>query len=99
MVFVIVAQENEYVYHLYSFTPWGGLPSGSIVKNPPVIQETQVWSLGWEDPLEKEMATQPTPVFFLGKPHGQRSLAGYSPRGRKRVGHDLVTKQQQNLTR
>ena len=28
-----------------------------IVKNPPVMQETQVQSLGWEDPLEEEMAT------------------------------------------
>ena len=27
------------------------------VKNPPAKQETQVWSLGWEDPLEKGMAT------------------------------------------
>ena len=27
------------------------------VKNPPAVQETQVRSLGWEDPLEKEMAT------------------------------------------
>ena len=27
------------------------------VKYPPVIQETQVQSLGWEEPLEKEMAT------------------------------------------
>ena len=26
------------------------------VKNPPVIQETWVWSLGWKDPLEMEMA-------------------------------------------
>ena len=25
----------------------------------------------------------PIPVFLLGKPHGQRSLAGYSPRGHK----------------
>ena len=30
---------------------------GSVVKNPPVKQETQGQSLGWEDPLEKEMAT------------------------------------------
>ena len=29
-----------------------------IVKNFPALQETQVWSLGREDPLEKEMATQ-----------------------------------------
>ena len=26
------------------------------VKNPPAMEETQVLSLGWEDPLEKEMA-------------------------------------------
>ena len=34
-----------------------GFPGGSAVKNPPVMQETQVYYLGWEDPLEKEMAT------------------------------------------
>ena len=28
-----------------------------LVKNLPAMQETQVRSLGWEDPLEKEMAT------------------------------------------
>ena len=36
-------------------------PSGSAVKNPPAVQETpqepRVQSLGWEDPLEKKMAT------------------------------------------
>jgi len=26
------------------------------VKNPPAVEETQVLSVGWEDPLEKEMA-------------------------------------------
>ena len=34
---------------------------------------------------------QPTPVFLPGEFHGQRSLADYSPRVRKRVGHDWVT--------
>ena len=34
-----------------------GFPGGSVVKNPPTKQETQVQSLVWEDPLEKEMAT------------------------------------------
>ena len=47
------------------------------VKSLPAMRETQVQSLGWEDPLEKEM--QPTPVFWPGKSHGQRSLVGYSP--------------------
>ena len=37
---------------------------------------------------------QPTLVFLPGKSYGQRSLAGYSPWGPKRVGHDLATKQQ-----
>ena len=31
------------------------------------------------------------------KPHGQRSLAGYSPRGHKRVRHDLATKQKPSI--
>ena len=34
-----------------------GFPGGSMVKKLPAIQETQVQSLGQEDPLEKEMAT------------------------------------------
>ena len=34
-----------------------GFPDGSVVKNPPGVQETQVQSLGWEDLWEKEMAT------------------------------------------
>ena len=46
------------------------------------MQEMQVGSLGWEDPLEKEW--QPTAVLLPGKLHGQRSLAGYSPWGHKK---------------
>ena len=34
-----------------------GLPGGSDGKNLPTMQETRVPSLGWEDPLEKEIAT------------------------------------------
>ena len=37
-----------------------GFPSGSVVKNPSTVQETrETWigSLGWEDPMEKEIAT------------------------------------------
>ena len=34
-----------------------GFPVGSVVKNPPAKQETLVLSLGWEDPLQKEMET------------------------------------------
>ena len=47
-------------------------------KNLPAMQEKLVQSLGWEDPLEKGMATPP--VFFPGESHGQWSLVGYSSR-------------------
>ena len=49
------------------------------VKNLPSKQETWVQSLGWEDPLEKEMA----PAFLAGEFHGQGSLADYRPWGLK----------------
>ena len=42
-----------------------------------------VQSLGLEDPQEKEMV--PTPVLLSEEFHGQRSLAGYSPWGRKEL--------------
>ena len=65
-----------------------GFLSGSVVRNPPAMQETWVWSLGWEYPLERKW--QPTPVFLPGESHGQRSLADYSPRG-ERAGLDWTT--------
>ena len=48
-----------------------------MVKNPPVIWETWVQSLGWEDPLEKGMATHSS---ILAR---RIPIAGYSPLGRK----------------
>ena len=69
-----------------------GFPDGSVIKKPTAMQEVQIWSLGQEDPLEKERATYSSVLSW--EIHGQRSLAGYSLWGHKRVGHDLVTKQQ-----
>ena len=40
-----------------SFYCFLGFLDGSLVKNLPAMQQMWVWSLGWEDPLEKEMAT------------------------------------------
>ena len=59
-----------------------GFPSGSDgkkkkKKNPPAMQETEVQSLSWEDPLRREWL--PTPVFAPREFHEWRSLAGYSP--------------------
>ena len=56
---------------------WGASQVVLAVKNLAAIQEMWVWSLGWEDYLEKEMATCSS--VLSGKFHGQRSLAGYSP--------------------
>ena len=55
------------------------------IKYPPTMQETQemrVQFLGWEGPLEKEMALHSSILA-----HGQRTLADYSPKGH-RVKHD-----------
>jgi len=53
---------NSYLLLLliYKVFDWGFSPApifSSQVKNLPAMQETQVQLLGWEDPLEKEMAT------------------------------------------
>ena len=47
------------------------------LKNLLAVGETQVQSLGWEDPWRRKW--QPTPVFLPGESHGQRSLVGYIP--------------------
>ena len=54
---------------------------GSDGKESAAVQETQVQSLGEEDPLEKGRLL--TPVFLAGEFHGQRSLAGCNPWGCK----------------
>ena len=48
----------------------------------------------WVGKIPWRRKWQPTPVFLTGKSHGQRSLVSYSSWGLKKVGHDLVTKQQ-----
>ena len=49
-----------------------------MVKNPPTMQETQVRSLVWEDPLEKEMATHSSilawRISWTGEPGGLLSM-------------------------
>ena len=63
---------------------WASLVA-QIVKSLPAMQETQVQSLGQEDPLTWRRKWQPTPVSLPGESHGQRSLAGYSTWGLKEV--------------
>jgi hypothetical protein len=61
-----------------------GFPGGSAVKNLPAIQqtqETQVQSLGWEDPLEEGMATH-------SRISWTEELGGLQSIGSQRGGHD-----------
>ena len=63
-------------------TSSGGCPGDSEVKNLPAMQETWVQSLGREGPLGEGNGNPPQ-VFLPGESHGQRSLAGCGPWGRK----------------
>ena len=67
--------------------------SGLMVKNPPA----NTGDAGSISGLERYPGVgngNPLQGFLPEKSHGQRSLAGYSPRVHKRAGHDLATKQQ-----
>ena len=71
------------------FVGFVDLPGGSAVKNLPAMQETQemwVQSLGWEDPLEEEMATHSSilawKIPWTEEPDGLQSMEF------QRMGHD-----------
>ena len=66
-----------------------GFPGGSRIRL--AMQETRVRSLDWKLPWRRKW--QPTPVCLPGRPHGRSSWAGGSPRGHKRAGCDLVSKE------
>ena len=57
-----------------------------VVKNMPAVQETQVRSLGWEDSLEKKMATHSS--IFAWRIPWTEEPGGLQSMGSQRVGHD-----------
>ena len=67
----------------------------SVVKKSPVMQETWIRSLGQAGPLEKEMATHSSvlawEIPWTVEPGSPQSM------GSQRVGHNLATKEQQQL--
>ena len=69
-----------------------GFLVAQTVENLPAMQETWLRSLVWEDPLDKGMARHSSilawRIPWTEEPGGLQSM------GRKRVGHDLATKQQ-----
>ena len=70
---------------LHGFINWDSLVAQSV-NNLPAVQETRVQSLGWEDPLEKEMATHSSilawKISWTEEPGGLQSM------GSQRVGHN-----------
>ena len=70
-----------------------GFPGNAVIKNLPAIQETQVRSLGREDPLEKEMATHYS-ILAWEIPWTEES-GGLQSMGSQRIRHDLAHSQQQ----
>ena len=62
------------------------LPGGSVVKNLPAKQEMQVQSLGWEDALEKEMATHSS--ILAWRIPWTEECGGLESMGSQRVRHD-----------
>ena len=59
------------------------------MKKLPAMQQMRVGSLGWEDPLEKDMAT--TLVFLPRRSHERKKPGGLQSMGLQRVGHDRET--------
>ena len=76
---------RSYHYRLLSYPSTPSLVA-QLVKNLPAIQETRVQSLGWEDPLEKEMAAHSSSLAWkipwMEEPGRLQSM------GSLRVGHD-----------
>ena len=70
-----------------------GFPGGCVVKNPPA-NSGDTGLIHWVRKIPWRRQWQPTLAFLPGKCHGQRSLAGYSAWGCKRVGNNSATKQQ-----
>ena len=71
---------------------WAALPKpgasrvAQLVKNLPVMQETWVRFLGWEDLLEKDMATHSSTVAW--RISWKEDPGGLQPTGSQRAGHD-----------
>ena len=72
--------EDEVEKHVHQNSVWPlwayfCFSGGSVIKNPPAMQEIWVQSLGWR------RKWKPSPVFLPGKSHGQRSLVSYKSMG------------------
>ena len=88
MMYLEVAETlTKSIFNMQYCSEWAALVA-QTVKRLPAMRETQVWSLGWEDPLEKEMATHSNTL--TRKIPWTRKLVGYSLWSHK-IRHDWMT--------
>ena len=80
----------DFLLFLCIYVPVCDFPGGSVIENPPAMQEMWVYSWVWKILWERKC--QSTSLFLPGKSLEQRSLAGYPPWDFKRVEHDLAIK-------
>ena len=86
-------QKNDSVAHFtYS---WASLVAQRLKRLPP-MRETQVWSLGWEDSLEKEMVTHSS--ILAWRIPWTEEPGGLQCTGSQRVRHDWATSPSPSLT-
>ena len=87
-IYILYINIYMYLWELYIFHE--SFPGGSVIKNAPTMQETRVRSQGWEDPLEKEMATHSSilawEIPWTEEPGWLESMGSQ----RARVRHDWV---------
>ena len=93
-----ISYTNAYICNLERWYWWNYLQGSSgntaslvaqLVKNLPAVWETRVQSLGWEDPLEKEMATHSSTLAW--KIPWTEEPGRLQTTGLQRVRHDWAT--------
>ena len=93
--FLLISSQHRIIIILFLYLLLKGFPGGSMVKKLSAKQEMQVGSLGWEDPLVKEVATRSSilawKILWTEEPGGLQFMR------QQRVGHDVATKRHNNL--
>ena len=78
MLFFLNPVSHPVIINWTLYSIYLGFPGGLVRKSLPAVQETWVRSLGWEDPLEEEMAAHSSIVAWespwTGEPGGLQSM-------------------------
>ena len=88
---IICLQSSEHILTVDVIIQVWILIGGSVVKNPPAVQERWHKFDSWIRKIPCRKKWQPIPIFLPEKSHGQRSLSSYSPRGIKESQTQLST--------